>query len=328
MDVDTLRPSAYWMRTTPGYATLIGPTGPLVRIPANKIIHGYTQEDEDQPRGVPWSHASLVKLKMLDEYDRAELTAARDEACSVREYTADKDADPEGFKDLTKEENSEAANALVAQKEPGQAEIVPMGYKSTVQTPQHPNREVTAFKASMLKDISSGLGVEYSNFCNDWSGVSFSSVRAGTISERDIYMVLQDTMISQCKARMFLIWLRSFLRMPISDPLPLAKVDKFSEHEFRGRRWMWVDPMKDMKAAEVCVAHGWKTNTQIAADLGTDYEDNMETMKREKEVSKGVIPDPMTQPAQGGAQPVTPAKMQEDEEQDDDEDTNGKPAGK
>jgi capsid protein len=173
------------------------------------------------------------------------------------------------------------------EKQPGQAEIVPRGYKMQIHTPQHPNRELTAFKNSMLRDIASGFGVEYANFANDWAGVSFSSVRAGTITERDNWIVLQNDMIQQCKQVQFLAWLRSFLTYSVSGNLPIAKISKFAEHEFRGRRWMWVDPMKDMKAAEVAVDRGWKTNTQVASDLGTDFDDNVDEIKREIETKAG-----------------------------------------
>ena len=50
---------------------------------------------------------------------------------------------------------------------------------------------------------------------------------------------------------------------------------------------MWVDPMKDMKAAEVAVDRGWKTNTQVASDLGTDFDDNVDEIKREIETKAG-----------------------------------------
>jgi lambda family phage portal protein len=315
VDSATLRPTAYYMRTKPAFSTNTGPTGPLVRIPAADIIHGFTADDEDQPRGVPWGHAALMTHKMLEEYNRAEITAARDEACSVREYRpTDKTGNPDEFSDLTKEGNDAAAQTLLAPKEPGQAEILPYGYESKVTTPQHPNRELTAFKASLLRDVASGLGVEYANFANDWAGVSFSSVRAGTISERDMWIVLQNDMISQLKARQFLIWLRYFLTFDVSGGLPLTKFDKFSEHTFRGRRWTWVDPMKDMKSNEVMVAHGWKTNTQVAEDLGGDYEENIETIKEENKISKGVV-NPNPQQQQQPAQPRPEAP--EDEEDDD-----------
>jgi capsid protein len=45
---------------------------------------------------------------------------------------------------------------------------------------------------------------------------------------------------------------------------------------------MWVDPMKDMNAAKMARDHGWKTDTQITEDLGGDYDENLETAKRER----------------------------------------------
>jgi len=281
MTTELLRPVAYYfLASENAYGKR------HVRIPVNEIIHGYTQEDEDQPRGIPHAHASLVKLKMLDELDVSELTAARDEACSVRSYYAPLGSEDD-IADLTDADNATAANALAMEKEPGQSEILPMGWRQEVHTPQHPNAEHAPFKSGMLKDVAGGFGVEYSNFANDWSGVSFSSVRAGTISERDMWIVEQDDMISQCKRPQFLMWLRSFLSLSISGNLPHQKINKFAEGCFRGRRWMWVDPARDMTAAEKAVAHGWKTNTQVASDLGSDYGENVEEIKRETATVKG-----------------------------------------
>jgi capsid protein len=93
------------------------------------------------------------------------------------------------------------------------------------------------------------------------------------------------------------MWLESFLSMPISGGFPIEKLDKFSEHEFRGRRWMWVDPMKDMAAAVIARDHGWKTSTQIASDMGTDFDDNVEEIKRETSTVAGTILE--TQKQQG-----------------------------
>jgi lambda family phage portal protein len=307
MTRSTRVPLAYWFTTTVQSAMAYSPGGkPIIRIQASEIIHGFTQEDEGQPRGIPLAHASLRKLKMLEQYDIAELTAARDEACSVREYYSDKPQDVESFADLTKEENAATAQTLVAEKEAGQSDILPPGWKSQVTTPQHPNREVTAFKASMLKDVASGFSVEYANFANDWSGVSFSSVRLGTIAERDHWMTMQAMMISQSKCPQYLAWLRSFLTYEVSGSLPLAKFSKFAEHEQRGRRWLWVDPMKDMNANVIAVANKWKTNTDVAADLGNDFAQNVEIYEREQQQLAG--DDAKQVPALNGAQ-ITAAVM-------------------
>lgn len=282
MDPQTRRPVAYYFNAADRSAYTYSVRGtPLIRIPATEIIHGYTQEDEDQPRGIPQGHAGLVKLKMLEELDKAELTAAREEACITRSYEADKDAGMDGFKDLFADENNELAQALISEKEPGQQVIVPQGWREKINKPEHPNGNHAAFKAGMNRDVASAFDIEYSNAFNDWAGVSFSSVRVGTISERDGYIVHQNDMISQCKTPQFLYWLKSFLSLSISGALPAAKFEKFAEHEYRGRRWMWVDPMRDMAANVVAVDRKWKTNSQVAADMGTDFGDNVEQSRRE-----------------------------------------------
>jgi len=303
LDEITRRPVAYYFHGKPKNPqnTWYNHGMPLVRIPASEILHGFMQEDEDQPRGVPWGHASLRKLKMLDEYDTAELTAARDEACSVRTYYTDSRDAGDELIDLTDPDNADAASALTAEKEPGQSEILPPMWRSETNTPQHPNREITNFKNSMLRDVSSGLNVEYANFTNDWAGVNYGSVRAGTISERDFYKVVQNTYISQNKSPMFYMWLDMFLRLSISGNLPIEKYDKFIDHEFRGRRWQWVDPLKDMAAAKIAVQEGWKTNTKVASEIGEDFDANVEEIKRETDSVLGTVLEKKNEQASRGA---------------------------
>jgi lambda family phage portal protein len=291
LDASSLRPVAYYLHTLKEYSTTVGASGPLRRVPASVdgsygIIHGFTQEDEDQTRGMPLGHAGLTTLKMLEMWNEAELAAALDENCTVRTYHAPAGREGE-IANLCDDENKETREAMTTPKEPGQAEILPQGWESTVNTPAHPNRETTAFKASYQRDYATAVNCEYANLCNDWSGVNYGSVRAGTLSERDMWMVMQQQMIGQCKSPVFHAWLRRFLSLPISGGFPLEKFDKFSEHEFRGRRWMWVDPLKDIKSAEVARAHGWKTDQQITSDFGGDFDDNVEEIQRSDTVVKG-----------------------------------------
>lgn len=50
---------------------------------------------------------------------------------------------------------------------------------------------------------------------------------------------------------------------------------------------MWVDPMKDIASSVIAVNQRWKSNTDIAADMGTDYFDNVEQIKREEVALRG-----------------------------------------
>lgn len=286
----TLRPVAYYFRADredPAANLVLG--RPVVRVPAESVLHLYTQHDETQTRGIPLGHAVLKKLKMLDEYNFSELVAARDEANTTGVFTAPIGRDGEAF-----EYDDEQSAALTMPSEPGTKIKLEQGWDYKTVTPTHPNRELTAFKNSMLRDIASGLGLEYACFANDWAGVSFSSVRAGTIAERDHWRILQAQFIEQVASPVFRAWLASFLKYRISSPYIASDFSRLAEHEFRGRTWEWVDPMKDVNAAALAVDRGWKTDSQIAADYGTDFEENLAEAKRlkKKKEAAGILTKP------------------------------------
>ena len=287
VDRRTLRPVAYYFRADrEDPAASFVANRPVVRVPAADVLHLFTQHDETQTRGIPLGHAVLKKLKMLDEYNFSELVAARDEANTTGIFSAPIGRDGE----LGEYDDDESA-ALTMPSEPGTKIKLEPGWDYKTVTPSHPNRELTAFKNSMLRDIASGLGLEYACFANDWAGVSFSSVRAGTLAERDHWRTLQAQMIEQLASPVFRAWLASFLKYRVSSPYLPSDFDRLAEHEFRGRTWEWVDPMKDVNAAAVAVAHGWKTDSQIAADYGTDYEENLAEQKRlkKKKADAGIL---------------------------------------
>lgn len=281
VDPETLKPIAYWFdadKEDP-HAQIVK-RRPRIRIPARDIVHGFTQHDECQTRGIPLGHAVLAKLKMLDEYDKSELTAARDEANTMGAFYAPAGRDGEIGK--WSDKAKDAVRSMDSR--PGQKLLLPQGWDYKNHTPQHPNREVTAFKNSMLRDIASGLCLEYACFANDWAGVSFSSVRQGTLAERDMWMMMQARFIEQCVDRIFSAWLESILGLAVSGSLRAEDFNILYDHEFRGRRWSWVDPLKDVNASVVSVQNGWKTNSQIASDFGCDYFDNLAEIAKEHEV--------------------------------------------
>lgn len=296
VDRVSLRPVAYYLRADREDRSASWVLNrPVVRVPAGDVLHLFTQHDETQTRGIPLGHAVLRKLKMLDEYNFAELVAARDEANTTGVFTAPVGRDGE-IGEYTEAQDA----ALTMPSEPGTKIKLEQGWDYKTVTPSHPNRELTAFKNSMLREIASGLGLEYACFANDWAGVSYSSVRAGTLAERDHWRILQAQFIEQVASPVFRAWLASFLKYRASTPYIPTDFDRLAEHEFRGRTWEWVDPMKDVNAAALAVAHGWKTDAQIAADFGTDIDENIAEAERLKPLKESAGLLTATQKVNGG----------------------------
>ena len=120
---------------------------------------------------------------------------------------------------------------------------------------------------------------------NDLEGVSYSSIRSGVLEERDQWMVIQRWFIDSVLEPIFDEWisaalLNGALTMPNGSALPLAKADKFASHQFRGRRWQWVDPLKDIEAARLAIQTGVSSPQRIAAQMGVDVEDIIDELAR------------------------------------------------
>lgn len=317
---ETYRVVAYWFdgRQEDCTAPVVfnGRTHHLMRVPASEVVHVFSQNDECQTRGVPVVHAALKNGKMLEEFNAAELVAARDEANWIGVFKAPLGRESE-LKQL--DEDAEEQGRLRRHSRKGHDVVLPEGWDYEAKVPQHPNREVTAFKATMKRDLANALDVEYANFANDWAGVNYSSVRAGTLSERDSWMTLQADFIDQCCTPVFRAWLASFLSLAVSGRYGLSDFERLAEHSFRGRRWAWVDPMKDVNAATVAVAHHWKTDAQVAAEYGCDIDDNIEEAARVKAMRDDYglsEPLPMNTAASGGdgGGDGDPEKPKEDED--------------
>lgn len=281
VEPETFRPTAYYfvMAREDNSLPVVhdGKVQHLRRIPASDVLHLYKQNDECQTRGIPLTHAALKVGKMLEEFNEAELAAARDEANWLGVFHAPAGRDGEI---AALDEDADAQGGLSRSSRKAHDIILPSGWDYDPKVPQHPNREVSAFKATMKRDLANCMDVEYANFANDWGGVSYSSVRAGTLSERDQWLMLQADFIDQVCTPVFLAWLAGWLDLASSGRYSAADFERLAEHAFRGRRWAWVDPMRDVNAAVVAVQHNWKTDAQVAADYGCDFDDNLEEAAR------------------------------------------------
>jgi lambda family phage portal protein len=283
VEIDTFgRPLAYWLRHKhPG--DLYDGAGLLrsdqrTRVPAEDVIHAFKADRPEQVRGVTWMHASMGRLNNQAGYEEAAIVAARTGASKMGFFTApDGDAEPLA-------DSKDAADDLYTEVDPGSFGVLPAGYGFTPFNPDYPSAMFGEFVKANLRGAASGLGVAYHALANDLEGVNFSSIRSGTLEERDNWQAEQEWFIESVLERIDAEWLPSALAfgqvvLPNGTPLPLAKLDKFRPHLFIGRRWEWVDPLKDIEADVVAVGAGLQSPQRVAAKLGRDYEDILVELK-------------------------------------------------
>lgn len=278
------RPVAYHLLTKhPGdyvYATLAGQR--YERVPASEIYHLFVHDRPEQTRGIPWMHSAMKRMQNLGGYEEAAVVASRLGASKMGVWESP-DADPDALRT-----DSDADGTPIMDAEPGQFTIAPLGYKLNSWSPEYPHEQYDKFVKACLRGIASGLGVAYNTISNDLEGVNFSSIRTGVLEERDNWMVLQQWFIESFLDDVFSEWLRFALLngeivLPNSGTLPVEKFDKFNKSIWRGRRWQWVDPEKDVNANIIAVNNGLKSRRQIVAEQGGDLEDIWAALKTEQD---------------------------------------------
>lgn len=276
MDVDD-KPVAYWFKTR----TLYTDTYERTRVPASEIIHLFNPIRTGQTRGIPPLAPVLMDIKMLDAYREAEVTAATMAAAKMGfietptggEYGGEPDA-------VTGEVTFDMA--------PGTVEELPVGHKWVSFDPTHPTTAFDGFTKSLKRDLSAGVNVSYHALAQDAENVTYSSLRQVTLDDRESWKYCQTQVVSGLHQPVFNAWLPAAIMKGQELKLPLSKLDKFNAPKWHGRRWSWVDPLKEVQATLLEIKAGLTTHSKVLAERGLDREEVWTELADEKQQAEAL----------------------------------------
>lgn len=240
------------------------------RVDAKDILHIYRSERPNQIRGATWLAPVMIHLLMLNRYERAEMRAAELAASKVGYYKT-----PTG--DYLEDEKDADTWGLPSSIGGVGFTELPAGTELAMLDPSHPVSAYQSYVSGVLRGIASGLNVTYHALSSDLTAVNFSSIRAGTIEERDNWRKWQQFFISHLMRPIFSAWLESN-----RDRLQVAATA--ADAQFVPRGWTWVDPVKDLQAHQMAYGLGVTSLTDIAASQGRDLEEVFDQRRKEQEM--------------------------------------------
>lgn len=287
LDADN-RPLAYYLsaddRSDPRQISVYGRN--YTRVPADEIWHDFLSEYPGQLRGVPWMASTLIRQKRLAAFEAAALAAAEEGAKKIAWIKT-----PDGT--LRPLADTQASDGEPGMPPPTSGTLytesgegvhyagLPPGYDVTQWDPRYPDQAFADFVKAQLRGVASGLGVSYHSLANDLEGVNFSSTRAGVLEEREVWKSLQTWMIERFCARVYSEWLPLAI-LSGKLALPIEKLAKFDAAVWQGRRWSWVDPLKDVEANVVAIRNGLTSRARVIRDMGHDPEEIWAELERER----------------------------------------------
>lgn len=236
-----------------------------IRVPADEIVHGFLEDMVGQKRGLPWMATALFRMRQLAAMEEASIINARTSANKRGFITWESGKGPEFDAD---------ADDLEVMSEPGEWQVLPDGAQVEETSPQYPSGEFSQFMKQCLRGMSAGFGVLYNNLASDLEGVNFSSIRQGTLDEREYWKDLQEWLIESLHQPVFEKWLpRALLGQKIlvrGRPLKPERLSRYSVVSWQGRRWEWIDPRADVDAAVEAKNNMLKSPGAIIREQGQD----------------------------------------------------------
>ncbi len=303
-----MKPVAYWIRKESNNSDIHGNWSQSYdRIPAEQIIHLFVPEEVNQWRGVPWAYAALRRARMLDQYQEAAQVAANVGAAKMG-FFQQKDPEAGAPIRVDEEEDGEPLDGsqdFISEAAPGQFDVIPDGYELAEWDPDYPHANYDPFVKAISRSIATGCLVSYHGLTGDLTQVNFSSIRAGTLDEREMWKVLQGLYIESVKVPVYEWWLaRALIYDRDLSRLPYSQFDKFNAPMFFGRRWEWVDPKSDIAALKEAVGLGIKSRAEIIRERGRDPEEVWTELEAEE--ARG-----FNSPTGSGQAPAAPVANQE-----------------
>lgn len=249
-------------------------------VPADDMIHVFVPEFAEQIRGVPWMYAALLNLVHLGAFEEAAVIAARIGASNMGFIQS-----PDGGQTLAQSQGKDGSGNPQINNEPGSFQFLPPGYEIGGWNPKYPDAAIEPFIKACLRGVAAGVGVAYHNLANDLEGVNYSSARIGELDERDSWMSLQNFVAEHLHQPLYEDWLRMQV-LTGTLPFELDKLDKYKAVYWQGRRWQWIDPLKEVGAAIEAVNARLKSRTRVVAEMGEDFEAVLEEIAAEEQMAK------------------------------------------
>ena len=304
VEVDsTLRAVAYWIKTShPGESYMTGRPG-AERVPASDVYHLFTPERAEQVRGITWFHAVIMRGSVIHAFEEAAVIAAQIGASKIAalersEESADMGPGA-GMADGT------SAGLPQIKVEAGEMFELPPGYRLNSWNPEYPHANFESFLKACLRGLSAGLDVAAHNLTGDMTDVNYSSARIAELAEREMWMVAQDWLISSFLTPLYEDWLAlnllsGTITFPVSGKaIPADRYEKFrSASRFQGRRWSWVDPVKEAEGNLKMLEAGLTSRTRRAAEQGEEFDDILDELAAEHQamIDAGLDDSPNEQP--------------------------------
>lgn len=255
-----------------------------VRVPATEIIDVHDTDRISQHAGMPWLASLVMESYDLQEYrDYERIGAKLAAAFGIFVRNNNPTANPLGGigvihnspADLWPGAWQQHVPPLSDYIEPGRIQALPYGTDIVVASHNRPGSQYPVFVKESRRTQSTGLGISYEAYANDYTDASYSSARSGALEERLTYQGIQfflsESLLDPvCRWFLEAVWLWNGLA---PSPLPAGQPADWHVFVQQYPGWQWVDPVNDANASVIRITNGLSSKGREMAMQGLDLDE-------------------------------------------------------
>jgi lambda family phage portal protein len=212
---------------------------------------------------------------MMDGYLEAVVAAAQMAAMFGLLFETEEGAGALGNLQSTTDAAGDAAKEFPL--EPGMIRYLRTGERVVQVKPEQPTQSSPDFMAMVCRYLGLPFGLPLELVLMDFSRTNYSSARASLLQAYRVFRMHQGRMVNTVLRRIHRWRMSKWVK---AGELP-ARDDAW-RHTVTLPVWAWVDPEKEMKAHLLALDSNLTTLSDIAAGMGRDFLEMVQTRQRER----------------------------------------------
>ena len=253
------------------------------RVLAERVVHIYDDEDPGQSRGWPAMVPSMPSLKDIKDLDEAHIIKRQMEACFgivIRGSGSPVDAA------VAAATNTNSNSQRLQEMVPGMVHYAgPCDAVETVDPGQGSGADHNEYLRGRYQRVAAGLNIPVEYLLRAYGGTNYSSGRLSLLDVRADAKVGQKFLIDLLIVK---VWERFVEECVLADLVNISAAEYLkAPHVYTASVSIpptqdWVDPVKEVLAAEEAVDEGFASRSEIVQGRGHDDEEVQEQRLREK----------------------------------------------
>ena len=263
------------------------------RIPAEDIIDVFETDRISQTMGISWLAAVVMESFDLEDYRAYERIGAKLAAAFGVFVKNNNPGTLNPLSGLGVTPTPAVAGSSIEGEwpvgwgknmpdyiEPGRIQALPWNTDIVIASHSRPGTQYEPYTKESRRTQSTGLGMSYEAFANDYTDASYSSARSGSLEERLSYKGMQfflsERMLDQI-VRWFIesSWMSGMAPHRMNDfsinPYPL--LESFVQ---LNPGWTWVDPRNDTQASAQRIEKVLSSHQREMLPQGASFDDVLE----------------------------------------------------